>query len=232
VYVWGHSQGAQAVEYVTALQPLYAPEFNIKAAAAVSPPTDLRASAKANFGGADPTYNLGEAVAYAWWDYYRGVELTTALLPPWDGTALTEMQKYCDDSYQDPIDMVTDPKQVFTATFLDALTNGIPDEPWSCWLHYNSPATMGPKMNPNVPLLYVTGEKDTTVYPLANDPVIARWCGEGIKVQYLQCTGATHTQSIAVSVDDVLKFFDDRQAGMILPTDCQPKPATRCMSTP
>ena len=232
VYVWGHSQGAQAVEFVNALQPIYAPEYTIKAAAAVSPPSDLMASAKANFGGADPTYNLGEAVAYAWWDYYGGPPLTSALVAPWDGMALTQMQKYCDDSYMDPIDKVTDPKQVFAPQFLDALTNGATYDPWSCWLHYNSPASMDPKLNPDVPMLYVTGDKDTTVYATANDPVTARWCSQGVKVQYLQCSGATHVQSIAVSVDDVLKFFDDRKSGKSLPTDCQPKPAVRCTSTP
>lgn len=233
VYVWGHSQGAQAVEYVLAMQPLYAPEFNFKAAAAVSPPSDLRATAKANFASTAPTYGLGEAVAYAWWDYYGGTPLTSALRPPWDGMALTQMKNYCNTNYMDPIDMVSDPKQVFDEPFLDALTNGAGLAPWSCWLHYNSPATMGPKMNTSIPMLYVTGAEDTTVPPAANDPVTAKWCSEGMKIQYLQCTGATHVQSIAVSVDDVLTFFDDRVAGRPLPSDtCQPKPATRCASTP
>ena len=37
VYVWGHSQGAQAAEFVSALQPLYAPELTLKAVAPISP---------------------------------------------------------------------------------------------------------------------------------------------------------------------------------------------------
>lgn len=233
VYVWGHSQGAQAVEYVTALQPLYAPEFSIRAAAAVSPPSDLRESAKQNFAGTAPTYNLGEAIAYTWSDYYSGAALTTALLPPWDGLALTELKNYCNSSYNDPIKAVTDPAKIFTPMFLDTLLRGQMNEPWSCWLHYNNPATMTPAMNPSVPLLYVTGDKDTTVPPPANDPVSAKWCGQGVKIQYLQCSGADHVHSLTNSVDDVLKFFEDRQAKLPLPSDvCQSKPAVRCASTP
>lgn len=233
VYVWGHSQGAQAVEYVTALQPFYAPEYNLRAAAAVSPPNDASLAARLNFAGAAPTYNLGEAVAYAWSDYYDKSALTQALLPPWDAMALTQLQNYCDDSYMDPIKQVTDPTQVFPTKFLGTLLNGDKNDPWSCWLYYNNPVTMGPPINKSVPMLYVTGDLDTTVYPAASDPASAKWCREGVKIQYLQCAGADHVHSVASSVDDVLKFFEDRQKNVPLPADiCQPKPATRCASTP
>ena len=232
VYIWGHSQGAQAVEYVTAMQPLYAPEFNVKAAAAVSPPSDLPETAKQNFASTAPTYNLGEAIAYAWADYYDMSKLTTALLSPWDGMALTELKNYCTSGYTDPIKAVTDPAKIFTTPFLDALLRGQKYDPWSCWLYYNNPATMGPIMNPKVPMLYVTGDKDTTVPPPANDPVTAKWCGQGVKIQYLQCAGADHVHSLTNSVDDVLKFFEDRQAGLPMPADvCQSKPAVKCAST-
>lgn len=231
IYVWGHSQGAQAVEYVTAMQPIYAPEFTVRAAAAVSPPSDLRETAKQNFASTAPTYNLGEAIAYAWSDYYS-VMLSSALLSPWDGLALTQLKNYCNSSYNDPIKSVTDPAKIFTAPFLGTLLSGQTTEPWSCLLHYNSPSTMGPKMNPAVPLLYVTGDKDTTVPPPANDPVSAKWCTQGVKIQYLQCAGADHVRSLTNSVDDVLKFFEDRQAGVSLPTDiCQSRPAVKCASS-
>ena len=233
VYVWGHSQGAQAVEYATALQPFYAPEYTLRAAAAVSPPSDASATARLNFAGTAPTYNLGEAVAYAWSDYYDRSALSSALLPPWDSMALTELQNYCTTNYMDPIKNVADPGQIFPASFLGALLDGKKLEPWSCWLHYNNPVTMGPPFNTSVPWLYVTGELDTTVYPAASDPASAKWCSQGAKIQYLQCSGADHVYSVANSVDDVLKFFDDRQNNVPLPTDiCQPKPPTRCASTP
>lgn len=233
VYVWGHSQGAQAAEFVTAIQPLYAPEYTFKGVAAVSPPTDLAASAQANFGGTAPTYNLGEAIAYAWARYYDPTKLGTALVPPWGTMAPTELDNYCKSGYTDPIKSVTDPTQVFTQDFLNSLTRNTTFEPWSCWLHYNSPSTMGPAMSKTVPILYVTGDMDTTVYPSANDPVIARWCSQGAKIQYLQCSGAEHTKTIVDSIDDVLSFFEARQAGAALPsTLCQPQPPTRCASTP
>lgn len=233
VYVWGHSQGAQAAEFVSALQPLYAPELTLKAVAPISPPSDLAASAKANFGGPAPTYNLGEAIAYAWTNYYDPTKLGTALKPPWGTMAPTQLQNYCKSGYTDPIKSVTDPTQVFTQGFLDSLTQGAQLEPWSCWLHYNSPATMGPALNKSAPMLYVTGDMDTTVVPAANDPVSAKWCSEGVKIQYLQCSGADHTHTIVNSIDDVLSFFDARQKGMPLPADlCQPKAPTKCASTP
>jgi pimeloyl-ACP methyl ester carboxylesterase len=233
VYVWGHSQGAQAVEYVDALQPLYAPEYTIKAAAAVSPPSDLAASSKANFTGPAPTFGLGEAIAYAWSDYYDFSQEPVALLPPWAGMALNEMKNYCNSAYMDPIKSVTDPAMVFTPTFLGVFNNTVHSDPWSCWLHYNNPVTMGPTLNPSVPLLYVTGDMDTTVVPSANDPVSAKWCTQGIQIAYVQCAGADHTHTITDSVDNVLNFFDDRKAGKPLPTNlCQPTPAMKCLSTP
>lgn len=231
MYVWGHSQGAQAVEYVTAMQPFYAPEFTLKAAAAVSPPSDLPASAKANFAGTAPTYNLGQAIAYTWSDYYDRAQIPLSLRSPWDTTALTQLKNYCNTSYTDPIKSVTDPLTVFTEPFLNTVTTGSKNDPWSCWLHYNNPATMSLPNNKSVPLLYVTGDKDTTVIPYANDPVIATWCQQGAQIQYLQCAGADHVHTITDSIDDVFNFFDARQAGMPLPASiCMPQPAKRCTS--
>ena len=233
VYVWGHSQGAQAAEFVTALQPIYAPELTIKAVAPVSPPSDMPATAQVNFVGPTPSYGLGEAIAYAWTDYYDKSLLSTGLLPPWDTMAPGELQSYCTDGYVDPITMVNDPAKVFAPPFIDAFIHNGKSEPWSCWLHYNNPPTMGPPMNIAVPMLYVTGEKDTTVYASANDPVTAKWCAQGMQVQYLQCSGADHTHSIVDSIDDVLTFFDNRKSGMPLPTKlCQATPAVKCASTP
>lgn len=231
VYLWGHSQGAQAVEYTMTMQPFYAPEFTLKAAAAVSPPSDLPESARANFAGPAPTYNLGQAIAYTWSDYYDRSQISRSLLPPWDASALTQLKNYCNSSYNDPIKNVTDPAQVFTPSFLAAVTMNQKNDPWSCWLHYNNPATMTLPVNTSVPILYVTGDKDTTVIPAANDPVMASWCQKGAQVQYLQCAGADHVHTITDSVDDVFNFFDARKAGMPLPaTKCQPQPPTKCAS--
>lgn len=231
VYLWGHSQGAQAVEYTMTMQPFYAPEFTLKAAAAVSPPSDLPESARANFAGPAPTYNLGQAIAYTWSDYYDRNQISRSLLPPWDASALTQLKNYCNSSYNDPIKNVTDPAQVFTPSFLAAVTMNQKNDPWSCWLHYNNPATMTLPVNTSVPILYVTGDKDTTVIPAANDPVMASWCQKGAQVQYLQCAGADHVHTITDSVDDVFNFFDARKAGMPLPaTKCQPQPPTKCAS--
>lgn len=233
VYVWGHSQGAQAVQYTMAMQPFYAPEYTFKAAASISPPTDLAASAQANFVGPAPNYNLGDGVAYAWSDYYDAAQLTNALRSPWDTMALGQLQNYCNSNYTDPIKNVTDPNTVFTSTFMDIFTRGGKFDPWSCWLYYNSPSTMTLPMPKNVPMLYVTGDKDTTVIPAANDPVVAKWCAQGVPIQYMQCAGADHVATITNSIDDVLNFFDARQAGQPLPTDlCTPKPAAKCASAP
>lgn len=231
LYVWGHSQGAQAVEYVTAMQPLYAPEYRIRAAAAVSPPSDLLAAAKLNFATANPNLNLGQGVAYTWSDYYQPSAVPQALLPPWDGTALTQLKNYCNTSYMDPIKLVTNPAVVFTPPFLSALVDNQRVEPFSCWLHYNNPATMGPAMNPAVPMLYVTGDKDDTVVPASSDPVAAKWCSQGVKIQYLSCQGADHVKALTDSVDDVFTFFEQRQANQPLPQDiCQSKVPARCAS--
>ena len=233
LYIWGHSQGAQAVEYVTALQPAYAPEWTVRAAAAVSPPSDLRQSAKLNFAGTAPTYNLGQAIAYAWADYYDRNQIKSALLSPWDASAPTQLKRYCDSGYTDPIKAVTDPAQVFTAGFLDTLLQGKTNDPWSCWLYYNNPATMGPSFPVSVPLLYVTGDQDTTVPPEGNDPVSAKWCEQGVKIQYLKCQAADHVHSLTNSVDDVLSFFDDRKNGVPWSAQvCKPQPAVKCASTP
>jgi dienelactone hydrolase len=233
LYVWGHSQGAQAVEFVTALQPLYAPEYSVKGVAAVSPPSDVAASAKLNFAGPAPTFGLGEAVAYTWSSYYDPTALSTGLIDPWIGRAPGELQNYCTSGYVDPLTKVTDPTTVFAQPFTSVFTQGGKSEPWSCWLHYNNPPTMGPPMNVSVPMLYVTGEQDTTVFPTANDPVAAKWCSQGMQIQYLKCSATDHMHSITNSIDDVLSFFDNRVAGKPLPTAlCQNTPAVKCASTP
>lgn len=233
LYLWGHSQGGQAVAFTLALQPFYAPELAIKAAASLSPPLDLLETGRANWAGPEPLYNLGQAQAYAWRDYYGGVDLRSALLPPWDATALLQLDSYCDPSYKDPIRQVKDPGTIFTPPFLALLRDGAPHQPWSCWLRANNPATMGPPPRTDVPLLYVTGEKDVTVPPPANQAVVDRWCGAGAKIVELQCAGADHTASLVNSIDDVLSFFEDRQAGKALPADlCRPRAPVRCTSTP
>jgi hypothetical protein len=147
--------------------------------------------------------------------------------------ALTELQSYCKSGYKDPLAAVTDPATVFAPPLLNDLTQGAMSEPWNCWMHYNNPVTMGPQLSKSVPMLYVTGAADTTVYPTANDPAFTKWCAQGVQMQYLQCTGADHVHSISASIDNVLSFFDDRRNGVALPADgCQIKPAVKCASTP
>lgn len=233
LYVWGHSQGGQAAAYTLALQPHYAPELSPRAAAVLAAPMDLVGSSRANFAGPEPLLILGQAVIYAWSSYYGGAALSSALLPPWDQTARAQLMGYCDPNYMDPLRKVTDPTQVFTPGFQGALLRpGERYEPWSCWLRYNNPATLSLRMARDLPLLYVTGEKDVTVPAEGNLPVARRWCEEGQPLRYLSCRGADHAGVFPYALDEVYDFFEARQKGQALQDRCVFGAPVKCASTP
>ena len=166
------------MQYTLAMQPFYAPEFTLKGAAAVRPQRSARECARQLCRPRADLQPRREAIAYTWSDYYDRKRIPLRSLRP--GMAPADAAKeLLQQQLQRPDQERQRSSDAVHATVLGAVTQNQKNDPWSCWLHYNNPATMSLPVNTSVPILYVTGDKDTTVIPAANDPVMTSWCQKG-----------------------------------------------------
>ena len=211
--ILGGSQGGHAALFTSRFSPYYAPEEKLVAVAASVPPADLvheasRAaqqlvSASANMAAASVGYS----------DWY-GVDLSTALMPPYDTELPPAMSHGCKLSGINP--MPTSVDQVFTPGFRNAAAADFPEEPsdvWGCMLRQNSLTTTPIARLQTVPTFWVLSEDDTLVNTPIEQKSFDTLCAQGMKIQYLECAGVGHTGGAIGSIAEQTHFLDDRWAG-------------------
>jgi hypothetical protein len=83
-------------------------------------------------------------------------------------------------------------------------------------------------------LLYVLGELDDLVHTPIERASFDALCDDGMRLQYLECAGASHTRATAWSYPEILSFIDARLAGepLLSSTLCQRGAAVTCSATP
>jgi hypothetical protein len=83
-------------------------------------------------------------------------------------------------------------------------------------------------------ILYVLGEADTLVNPDIERHSFDTLCAQGMRMQYLECAGASHTKATTWSLPEIVQFVSDRFANLPMPESkvCIRGAATRCSATP
>lgn len=235
----GGSQGGHAALWVDRLAPYYAQELEHVGVVATVPPADLVGESNRALRATVPaSANMAAffGAASAW--YGVTGRLSEVFLPPFDTTFPAELAATCDPGDDIKSKQITD---VFTKSLLDAAasSDGIAKlSPWGCMVAENGLTTTSVKrLAPSAPgygVLFVLGESDTLVDPGTERPAFDALCAQGLKMQYLECAGASHTKATAWALPEIIDFLRDRFDGkpMNAATTCVRPAATECRGTP
>jgi len=226
----GASQGGHAVFATDLLAPYYAPEIDICCGVSMIPVSDLLGFAQHAVSDVNPGTPYLAAILASHNRWYEGTaplsEVLTDASPLYVATSLPEaMDTICDAG--DVLDAATRIEEIFTPTFVTAVQEGDWDaiEPWSCYLRENSPATTSIPRVRDVPLLVVFGENDNLVHTPTQAADFDTLCGQGYRLEYLECADAGHSDAALWSLPEQLAWVEDRLAG--LPMDA----ALQCLRT-
>lgn len=237
--VVGGSQGGHAALWVDRLAEAYAPELVNEGVVATVPPADLVGQVDRALRTTVPA--TGNTLAFLgtapWWYGVEG-RLGEVLRSPWDRDVPAALAASCSPS--DSVRNLTI-EQVFQAEFLTAARGpmGIRGaSPWGCLFAENGlTTTTVPRVAPTRPsygVLFVLGSDDTLVDPETERRAFDTLCAGGMRMQYLECAGASHTRATAWALPEILRFARDRVAGVPVDaaTQCRRGPATRCAGMP
>ena len=89
-------------------------------------------------------------------------------------------------------------------------------EPWESIMKRNSPG----QRPAGAPVFLAQGTADTTVRPAITKQFGDALCKQGTKVMFVELPGTTHTFAARDSVNQALKWMDDRFRGEPAPTVC------------
>ena len=235
----GGSQGGHAALWVDRLAPYYAPELTLAGVVATVPPADILAEAVRALTMTVPA-TLNTVAFYAasapWYDV--GARLSEVLLPPYDTTIPMELMSTC--SPGDELRSMG-PATIFTSALRTAATSEASLEafsPWGCIAQENSlTSTSVVRQTPTDPsygVLWVLGAADQLVSTPIERQSFVSLCAAGMRMQYLECAGAGHTQVTGWALPEILEFARARLGGQPMdPTMvCDVTPAARCLGTP
>ncbi len=234
----GGSQGGHAALWVDRLAPYYAQELVHVGVVATVPPADMLGEVTRALLAKVPASANTAAFYGAASDWYGArSKLGEVFVAPLDTQVPTELGTTCDPgaSFKDK-----ELNAVFTKTLLDAAaTDGLRAlSPWGCMLVENGLTTTSVKrIAPTFPgygVLWVLGESDTLVNPPLEEAAFDALCGQGMQMQFVECSGATHTKATSWALPEIVDFLADRFAGktMDAKTVCKRAAAGKCRGTP
>lgn len=232
--LFGGSQGGHAVFATERLGPHYAPELPFKAAIALVPPSDLVSLSSMGVNTLGPT-TLAVAPALLAMDrwYANGENLSDMIANEAPNHVLDTLQtSIANDCRANALlDLIDEPKDLFTAAFGEKLGTGNLDDlgPAACYLRENSFATTSVPRASDTPFFYVVSGDDQLVLPASQRPDFEKLCSQGYKMDYLECAGASHTKGAVWSLKEQFTWLRARLKDEALPaTNCQLSAATKC----
>ena len=238
VIPWGGSQGGHAALWAHRLARWYAPEFEVPATVALTPPADLMGeSEKAIRESREAMSNLSAfLVAAARW-YGREDVLADALRDEEPDRRLTtflaDLEGRC-DFWQSLVGVSS--ADFFTPAFLQGLEDpGLADmDPWGCWFQANTLTTTTVPRGSDAPVLVVQAGADTRLDTATERAAVTRMCQQGYTIQYLECAGALHPEASFWSMPEQKAWVKDRLVGKPLDAaaTCVVTPAVRCAGQP
>jgi dienelactone hydrolase len=235
----GGSQGGHAALWVDRLWPYYAPELTLVGVVATVPPADLVGESLRALSSTVPASANMAAFFAATSDWYGVTQrLGEVFLSPLDKDLPAALAQSCNPGDQLKNKMIG---EVFQPALLTAAKQ--PDTlrallPWGCMIGENGLTTtavrrIAPAAS-SYGILYVLGESDMLVNPDIERQGFDTLCTQGMRMQYLECAGASHTQTTTWALPELVQFVGDRFAGKAMPADkvCVRAAATRCSATP
>lgn len=236
---FGGSQGGHAALWVDRLAPYYAAELELRGVVATVPPSDLLGQGELALSSViDATGNtiafLG--LAAPWYGYAD--RLDEIFVPPLDAQIPAALGGSCDPEDDLPDYVALD--EVFPAPLLEATAAGTLGalDPWGCLFAENGLTTTSiarlPPAGEHYGVLFVLAEHDDLVDTPTERVAFGTLCGQGMRMEYLECAGAGHVDGTFWALPEIIDFADARMAGEAFdsPTVCEPQAAVRCRGTP
>jgi hypothetical protein len=242
--VWGASQGGHAALFTELYGPYYAPEFDVKAVAAMVPPSVLMPLAqKAMEKFSPPTVSFA-AVLTTMREWYGAPADLGGIITDSDpfffaGTLYSQIfvKEKCNpgEAFEKALKEEPNVRLMYKDEFINAVLAGDLEgiEPWGCYLNENSLATSRAKPRRFVPTMMIYSENDDLVVtePMRQD--FDRLCTLGYRLDYLECKNATHSEGAAWSLPEQVAWVRARLAGEPLPADiCQRRAPVCCSGAP
>ncbi|MBI5528748.1 MAG: alpha/beta fold hydrolase [Deltaproteobacteria bacterium] len=225
VVVWGGSQGGHATLFAERYAPHYAPGYEVVAALALVPPSNLLEDiivGLGNFSGG-LSYRTAFTTSFARW-YGCADRLSEALqsVPPNDfaNTIPETMDNEC------VLDLseynVTKTSDVFTQPFIDAFLgrNWAGFEHWQCMFVENSIELTSVPRKSATPVLWVLAENDELVSTPLERQMYSDLCAAGYSMNHLECKGAGHSDGPMGSLKEQIAWVGDRFAKKPLENPC------------
>lgn len=236
---FGGSQGGHAALWVDRLAPYYAAELELLGVVATVPPSDLLGQGELALTSViDATGNTIAFLSLAAPWYGCADRLHEVFVPPLDADIPAALAASCDPEGDLPdYDALAD---VFPAPLLEATAAGtLRDfDPWGCLFAENGLTTTSiarvPPADPAYGVLFVLAERDDLVDPPTERAAFETLCGQGMRMQYLECAGAGHVDGTFWALPEIVAFADARMRGEPFenPTVCEIRAAERCRGTP
>ena len=234
IYLVGYSQGGHAVFAVDLVAPYYDPRLRIRAAVAGIPATDLTALAKSDLSSLHEGTKFSLARLVAHHDWYEAAEsLDSIFTSPFADEWPRTMETTCSGDVSLQAAAVSDLVQ---ADFLDQVMSDRWDDlgTLGCTLRENS-ITLSPVQRlRKTPTYFVMGAADDLVPPASQRADFEALCGQGHRLQHLECAGATHEDTALWAIPEVFAWLLARVAGEPLDDEdiCRLNQPVRCLGQP
>lgn len=234
----GGSQGGHAALWVDRIAGKYASELTHVGVVATVPPADMLGESQralTEFVQASKNVVAFLGAASDWYGLKN--KLSQVFPAPLDVDVPKAMAASCSPELAEPKDLTG----MFAAPLLDAgkTLDGLRAyAPWGCVFVENGlTTTKVPRTAPTWPgygVLFVTGGADQLVNTPIERKSFETLCAQGMKMEYLECDGASHTQATTWSLPEITDFLRERFAGKTpdAARSCVLAAASKCRGTP
>ena len=198
----GYSQGGHGTSWSAQLAAGYAPELNIKAAAAGGTPANLRQVADNNAG--KPNFGLVLAAGIGMDSAYPDLSLESYLNDA-GRAGIDQLRNSCDFS-----PYANHRIEDYTTT------NPLATPLWQATLDNQNPGGIAPK----IPVLLYHSTGDEIIPYSGATKLRQRWCGQGVNVSFWTYYMLEHAQTAAFASPSVTNWVADRLAGKPATSNC------------
>ncbi|MCM6775206.1 lipase family protein [Nocardia sp. CDC159] len=199
VIMYGYSGGSRGTEFAAELAPTYAPELNIRAAAAGGLPVDMAAAAAHMNGG--PFTSIDLLAAFGLARAYPETRLASYFVDP---TLERKLSSACYSTFVPEYAF----KRVEDYTVGGIWPLGVPEV-----ASVVASLRGGGYGTPAVPLYLASAMYDEFATVADTDRMIADYCARGVDVMYEKYPVAEHISAEFIQFPRALSWFDQRLAG-------------------
>jgi hypothetical protein len=214
VGLMGYSGGSIAADWASELQPRHAPHLNLVGTAMGGVPVDLRH----NLPYVDGTPSWSDVIPAAMIGISRGNHLDLRpYLSRWGRKVVRTESHQCIGEFSGEFPNLT-VKHLVKPRYADLLHVPVFRRLMKRLVMGSAPG------HPSAPMLVVAGNSDGTgdgVMVAADEAHLAKeYCGQGVRVSYVELRGVDHTNAGAAFVPQAEAWLASRFAGLPAPSTC------------